>query len=145
MSNTDVLRDSESGLLPPGFISNHLFRFTVDGYEGLAEVDGYHPASREAIEICQSQSMGESPKPGQKRKLASDVLKLIFLKELGLISRGRVFISSPEMYTWCQQSGSWLNAARKRYDIDVILKTHSKKILRKKVRNALVKARREMR
>ena len=117
----------------------------MDGYEGLAEVDGFHPASREAIEICQSASLGVSPKPGQKRKLASDVLKLIFLKELGLISRGRVFITSPEMYTWCQQAGSWLNAARRQYGIDVILKTHSNKVLRKKVRNALLKARREMR
>lgn len=145
MSNTDVLRQSEAGLLPPGFLPNHVFSFTIEGYEGLAEVDGWHPSSREAIEICQSESLGSSPKPGQKRKLASDVLKLIFLKELGLVSRGRVFITSPEMYTWCQQSGSWLNAARKRYGIDVVLKSHGKKAMRKKVRNALLRARKEMR
>lgn len=145
MSNTDILRSSEADLLPPGFIQHYVFAIEVDGYKGEAEVDGYHPSSREAIEICQSESMGESPKPGQKRKLASDVLKLVLLKQLGMISRGRVFVTSPVMYTWCQQSGSWLNAARRHYGIDIILKAHSKKSIRKQVRNALVKARREMR
>jgi hypothetical protein len=142
MSNTDILRRSEAELLPPGFLLDHVFNFGIDGYEAVAEVDGFHPVSREAIEICQSQTDG-APKPGQKRKLASDVLKLIFLKDLGLIKRGRVFITSPEMYTWCQQTGSWLSAARKHYHIDVILVQHPSKTIRKQVRNALQKARRE--
>jgi hypothetical protein len=143
MSNTDILRRSEAELLPPGFILDHVFSFGINGYEAIAEVDGFHPVSREAIEICQSASTNGTPKPGQKRKLASDVLKLIFLKDLGLISRGRVFITSPEMYTWCQQSGSWLNAARRHYHIDVILTQHPSKTIRKQVRNALMKARKE--
>ena len=104
----------------------------MDGYEGLAECGRLSSASREAIEICQSARHSGFHRNPDKRKLASDVLKLIFLKELGLISRGRVFITSPEMYTWCQQAGSWLNAARRQYGIDVILKTHSNKVLRKK-------------
>jgi hypothetical protein len=143
MSNTDLLRTSESVLLPPGFLQDHVFELKVDGYQGRAEVDGYHPISKEAIEICQSESLFGSPKPGQKRKLAADVLKLIFLYDLGLISRGRVFVTSQAMYDWCQQTGSWLNAARKRYGIVVELKGHGSKLLRKKIRNALKKARRE--
>ena len=95
-------------------------------------MDGFHPLRARPLKSARARVIGVSPKPGQKRKLASDVLKLIFLKELGLISRGRVFITSPEMYTWCQQAGSWLNAARRQYGIDVILKTHSNKVLRKK-------------
>jgi len=142
MSNTDVLRSSEKELLPPGYLVDHVFTISVEGYKGTAEVDGFHPGSLDAIEICQSDSLIESPKPGQKRKLASDVLKLIFLKDLGLIRRGRVFVTSQAMYTWAQQTGSWLNAARKKYDIDVELRTLPKR-LRKQVRNALAKARRE--
>lgn len=143
MSNTDVLRTSESALLPPGFIQDYVFNLKVDGYHGRAEVDGYHPISKEAIEICQSESIGDSPKPGQKRKLAADVLKLIFLREIGVISRGRVIVTSRAMYDWCQQTGSWLNAARKHYGITVELAGHGSKFLRKKIRNAMKRARRE--
>ena len=145
MSNTDILRHSESALLPAGFIQDHVFKLHVGDYHGQAEVDGYHPISREAIEICQSESLFGSPKPGQKRKLASDVLKLIFLKEQGIISRGRVFVTSQAMYDWCQTTGSWLNAARKHYGIVVELKGHGSKLIRKKIRNAMLKARKEMR
>lgn len=143
MSNTDLLRTSESVLLPPGFIQDYLFDLRIDGYTGRAEVDGYHPISKEAIEICQSESLTDAPKPGQKRKLAADVLKLIFLRDLGLISRGRVFVTSQAMYDWCQQTGSWLNAARKQYGIVVELRGHGSKLLRKKIRNALMRARRQ--
>jgi hypothetical protein len=131
-------------LLPPGFIQDHIFEIRVDGYHGRAEVDGFHPISQEAIEICQSEAIDGSPKPGQKRKLAADVLKLIFLRDLGLISRGRVFVTSQAMYDWCQQTGSWLSAARKQYGIVVELRGHGSKLLRKKIRNAMVKARNEM-
>lgn len=144
MSNTDVLRESERSLLPPGFIQGHVFTLHVGDYDGQAEVDGFHPVSKEAIEICQSQSAGDAPKPGQRRKLASDVLKLIFLTQLGLISRGRVFVTSQSLYDWCQTGGSWLNAARKHYGISVELHAHHNKLLRKKIRNVLMKARREM-
>ena len=143
MSNTTVLRASERELLPPGYLQDHVFTLSVEGYHGDAEVDGYHPETFEAIEICQSESLIGAPKPGQKRKLASDVLKLIFLKQLGLISRGRVFVTSQAMYDWCQQTGSWLNAARKQYGITVELHTHSRKHLRKQIRNVLGRARRE--
>jgi hypothetical protein len=143
MSNTDILRHSEAALLPEGFIVGHTFSIRVQGYDGLAEVDGYNPETCEAIEICQSEAAGESPKPGQKRKLASDVLKLIFLKQLGYISRGRVFVTSPEMYTWCNQKGSWLNAARKYYGVSVELRAHDSKTMRKKIRHVLATARRE--
>lgn len=143
MSNTDVLRKTEGLLLPPGYVQGHVFDLRVGDYHGTAEVDGFHPISREAVEICQSASVSRSPKPGQKRKLASDVLKLIFLKEQGLISRGRVFVTSRELYNWCQQSGSWLNAARKHYGVVVELKAHDNKLLRRKIRNALMMARRE--
>lgn len=144
MSNTDILRSSEKELLPPGYLVDHVFHIVVQGYSGTAEVDGFHRETGDAIEICQSDSLLESPKPGQKRKMASDVLKLIFLKDLGLIRRGRVFVTSQAMYTWAQQTGSWLNAARKRYGIDVELRALPKR-LRKQVRNALVEARRERR
>lgn len=39
MSNTDLLRASEADLLPPGFVQDHVFDFTVDGYRGRAEVE----------------------------------------------------------------------------------------------------------
>jgi len=143
MSNTDLLRTSERSLLPPGFLQDHVFELHIDGYHGQAEVDGYHPVSREGIEICQSESISASPKPGQKRKLAADVLKLIFLRDIGLISRGRILVTSRALYDWCQQTGSWLSAARKQYGIMVELRGHDNKFLRKKVRNALVRARRE--
>jgi hypothetical protein len=145
MSNTDVLRTSEAAFLPPGYLQDHVFELHIDDYRGQAEVDGFHPVSREAIEICQSETLGGAPKPGQKRKLASDVLKLIFLKEQGFITRGRVFVTSQEMYDWCQKSGSWLNAARKYYGVTVELHGHENKLMRKKIRNILVKARKEMR
>lgn len=144
MSNTDILRTTEGDLLPPDYERNRVFELLIGTYQGRAEVDGFHPGTKEAIEICQSESSGSSPKPGQKRKLASDVLKLILLRDLGYISRGRVFVTSREMYTWCQQTGSWLNAARKQYDISVELRVHDNKKTRKKVRNALAAARREM-
>jgi hypothetical protein len=142
MSNTDILRKSEKDLLPPGYLIDHVFQLSVGDYRGTAEVDGFHPVSKDAIEICFSETGDSSPKPGQKRKLASDVLKLIFLKDLGLITRGRIFVTSLELYTWCQQTGSWLNAARAKYGITVELKTLSKGS-RKQVKHALAKARRE--
>ncbi len=141
MSNTDVLRDSEAALLPPGFVQGHRLHFRINDYDGIAEVDGWHPESREAIEICQGGSGG--PKPGQKRKLASDALKLIFLREQGLISTGRMFVTNPEWYTWLHQSGSWLSAACRFYGIHVELKRHGKKQLRKKIRNVIHQARTE--
>lgn len=144
MSNTTVLRASERELLPPGYIQGHIFDLAVGEYHGKAEVDGYNPDTFEAIEICQSESLNGAPKPGQRRKLAADVLKLMFLKELGLITRGRVFVTSQAMYDWCQQTGSWLNAARKQHDITVELHTHGRKQIRKQIRNALGRARREM-
>lgn len=143
MSNTDILRKTEKELLPPGYVLDHIFQITVDGYSGTAEVDGFHPVSRDAIEICQSDTEESSPKPGQKRKLASDVLKLIFLKDLGLIDRGRVYVTSQSLYTWSQQQGSWLNVARKKYGIDVELRVPPK-YMRKQIRNALKEARGEM-
>lgn len=142
MSNTDTLRKSENELLPQGFELDHVFDIQIENYRGTAEVDGYNPETREAIEMYLSATTGSAPKPGQKRKLASDVLKLIFLSDLGLISRGRVFVTSKELYTWSQQTGSWLNAARKKYGIDVELKRLQKKT-RKKVRNVLTRARRK--
>jgi hypothetical protein len=141
MSNIDAFKKTECDLLPEGFEVNHIFDIQINDYKGSAEVDGFDPISREAIEIFQSGTLGKSPKRNQKRKLAADVLKLIFLKELGLITRGRVFVTSQELYTWCQQTGSWLNAARKKHEIDVELKSLPKK-QRKMVRNALSKIRR---
>ena len=77
MSNTDFLRQSEADLLPPGFVHGHSFELCIGEYRGYAEVDGWHPARREAVEICQSET-GGAPKAGQRRKMASDALKLIF-------------------------------------------------------------------
>ena len=144
MSDTTVLRVSERELLPPGYLQDHVFDLSVGDYRGKAEVDGYNPDTFEAIEICQSESLVGAPKPGQRRKLAADVLKLIFLTQLGLITRGRVFVTSQAMYDWCQQTGSWLNAARKYYNVSVELHTHTRKHLRKQIRNVLGRARREM-
>jgi hypothetical protein len=138
----DALRKTEADFLPQGFEVNHIFDINVGDVQGTAEVDGFDPISREAIEICQSVTPGTTPKRNQRRKLAADVLKLIFLKDLGLITRARVFVTSPELYTWCQQRGSWLNAARKKYGIGVELKSLPKK-RRKMVRNALLKIRRK--
>lgn len=143
MSNTDILRKTERELLPPGYLLDHIFEFELEGSRGIAEVDGFHPATRDAIEICLSDTTDHSPKPGQKRKLASDILKLIFLKDLGLISRGRVYVTSQALYTWSQQTGSWLNSARKKYGVDIELHTPSKHI-RKQIKNVLREARGEM-
>jgi hypothetical protein len=145
MSNTDILRKSEAELLPPGFIQDYVFELDVGDYQGKAEVDGFHPVSREAIEICQSESLRETPKPGQKRKLASDVLKLVFLLQQGLITRGRVFVTSPELYTWFHQTGSWLSAACRHYRVTLELKQHDRKSMRKRIRNVMREAQREMR
>lgn len=145
MSNTDVLRDSEADLLPPGFVQGQVFHLTVNGYVGSAEVDGWNPDTQEAIEICQSMTLGGVPKPGQKRKMASDVLKLVFLKQQGIIKSGKIFVTSEEMSRWLHQSGSWLSAACRSYDIKVELHQHTKKSLRKQIRNVMMQARREMR
>lgn len=145
MSNTDFLRSSEADLLPEGFIQGHVFQLEVDGYHGIAEVDGWHPGLREAVEICQSDTDGTTPKPGQKRKLASDVLKLVFLMNRELIVRGRVILTSTEMYTWFHQSGSWLGAACRAYGIGVELRKQERKNVRKRIRNVMRAAKREMR
>lgn len=143
MSNTDFLRQAEAELLPPGFVHGHIFHFEDNGQAYTVETDGWHEASKEAIEICQSES-GEfgTPKPGQKRKLASDVLKLVFLKDLGLVTRGRIFLTSEEMYTWFHRTNSWLAAVCKRHEIDVELRRHDRKRARKRVRNVMLAARR---
>lgn len=143
MSNTDFLRRSEAVLLPPEFVQGKIFTFKVGDYEAHAEVDGWNDALFEAIEICQSEVLAETPKPGQKRKMASDVLKLVFLKNLGLVKSARVYVTSPEMYTWLHQSGSWLAAACRNFGIKIELKQLNKKILRKKARNVMSRARRE--
>ncbi|MFZ6015765.1 MAG: hypothetical protein ACOYUZ_05455 [Patescibacteria group bacterium] len=143
MSNTDYLRQTEASLLPEGFEQGHVFEFTVQDYKGRAEVDGWNPQTQEAIEICQSEVSGGTPKPGQKRKLASDVLKLIFLIQLGKIQKGKVYITCQELYTWLHQSGSWLSAATRYYNINVEIKRHSRKRMRKRIRNVILKARRE--
>ena len=142
MSNTDFLRKTEADFLPHGFIQGQIFHFTVNGYQGSAEVDGWNEETGEAIEICQSESDG-SPKPGQKRKMASDALKLIFLIDQGLILSGKIFVTSQEMYTWFHQSGSWLSAACRHHHIGVELKHHSKKMVRKRIRNVMRQAQRE--
>jgi hypothetical protein len=143
MSNTDFLRNAEAELLPPGFQHGHIFKFEDGGQAYTVEVDGWHEAAQEAIEICQSDT-GEfdSPKPGQKRKLANDVLKLVFLKELGLVKRGRIFLTSEEMYTWFHRTNSWLSAVCKHHDITVELRRHDRKRVRKRVRNVMLAARR---
>lgn len=143
MANTDYLRQSEARLLPPGFVQGHVFHFRVGEYEGMAEVDGWHPVSREAIEICQSETEGETPKPGQKRKMASDALKLVFLKNQGLIKTGRIYITSQEMYTWFHQTGSWLSSACRYFQIPVELKRQENKHARKRIRNVIHQARNE--
>jgi hypothetical protein len=144
MSDTDALREAERELLPNGFEWGHVFELDVNGYRGIAEVDGFDPISREAIEICLSETAEASPKPGQKRKLASDALKLIFLKDLGLIGRGRIFVSSPELSRWFHEAGSWLSSACRHYGIALELKTIANKRKRKNVRNALLQARKEI-
>ncbi len=141
MSNTDLLRRSEADLLPPGFIQGQTFYFTVHGYAGLAEVDGWNPDTQEAIEVCQSATRGV-PKPGQKRKMASDALKLIFLIDQGCIRSGKIFVTSGEVYTWFHCSGSWLSATCRHYGIAVELRRHNKKTLRRKIRNVMRDARR---
>lgn len=141
MSNTDFLRLTEADLLPPGFVQGQTFHFTVNGYVGLAEVDGWNPDTHEAIEICQSETHG-APKPGQKRKMASDAFKLIFLIEKKYIKSGKIFVTSEEMYTWLHQSGSWLAAACRHYGIHVELHHHESKVMRKKIRNVMRGARR---
>lgn len=143
MSNTDILRKTEKELLPPGYVLDHVFDIVVNDYSGTVEVDGFHPVTRDAIEICQSDVIESSPKPGQKRKMASDVLKLVLLKDLGLISRGRIYVTSQALYTWSQQQGSWLSAARKKYGIDVEFRTPPKHV-RKQIKNILREARGEM-
>lgn len=144
MTNTDFLRQAEAELLPPGFVHGRIFNFVDAGLAYMVEVDGWHEASQEAIEICQSDA-GErgAPKPGQKRKLASDVLKLVFLKELGLIKRGRIFLTSEEMYTWFHRTNSWLSAVCRHHEIAVELKRLDRKRARKRVRNVMLEARRE--
>lgn len=144
MSDTAILRTAERELLPEGYERDVVFRFTVDGYEACAEVDGFDPVTKEAIEICLSETAEVSPKPGQKRKLASDVLKLILLHDLGFIGRGRIFVSSEELSRWFHQNGSWLSAACRKYHISLELKTIKNKHERKRIRRALVNARREM-
>ncbi len=143
MSNTDFLRQSEADLLPPGFVQGHVFQLHIGDYDGVAEVDGWHPESREAIEVCQSETLGGTPKPGQKRKLASDALKLIFLTQQGLISKGRLVVTSQETYTWFHQTGSWLSAACRFYGINIEIKRHERKTMRKRVRTVMRSARRE--
>jgi len=143
MSNTDFLRRSEAALLPPEFVQGKIFNFKIGDYDGLAEVDGWHDALKEAIEICQSETRNQVPKPGQKRKMASDVLKLVFLKDEGLIKSSRVYVTSPEMYTWLHRSGSWLSAACRHFGIKVELKQLDKKQMRKKARNVMARARKE--
>lgn len=145
MSNTDLLRTSEAELLPPGFVQDHVFDFSVGDYHGRAEIDGWHPESREAIEIFQSDCPDGTPKPGQKRKLASDVLKLIFLIDKGLIKSGRVFVTSESLYTWFHQTkGSWLSSACRHYGIRIELHQHRNKTTRRKIRNVMRNASVEM-
>jgi hypothetical protein len=144
MSDTRALRDAERDLLPNGFEWGRVFEFDVNGYRGIAEVDGFNPETGEAIEICLSETFESSPKPGQKRKLASDALKLIFLADLQFVSRGRIFVSSPELSRWFHEAGSWLSAACRHYGIALELKTIANKRKRKTVRNALLQARKEM-
>lgn len=143
MSNTDFLRRSEAVLLPPEFIQGKIFKFKIGDYEGLAEVDGWSDALGEAIEICQSETLNQTPKPGQKRKMASDVLKLVFLKNLGFIKSARVYITSPEMYTWLHRSGSWLSAACRHFGIKIEQKQIDKKQMRRRTRNVMSRARRK--
>jgi hypothetical protein len=137
MSHTEELRRTEAKLLPPGYQHGFNFKYLIDEKEGFVEIDGWNPATREAIEICQSESGQDSPKPGQKRKLASDVLKLVFLLTQGLISRGRVYVTSPELYTWFHHADSWLSAACRYFGIAVELRQHDKKTTRRRIKNIL--------
>jgi hypothetical protein len=145
MSDTAILRSAERELLPAGYERDVVFHFSVDGYDAYAEVDGFNPTTKEAIEICLSETSEASPKPGQKRKLASDTLKLILLHDLGLIGRGRIFVSSKELSKWFHQTGSWLSAACRKYHITLELKLIQNKRERKRVRHALAIARKEKR
>jgi hypothetical protein len=144
MSNTDFLRSSEADLLPEGYVQGHIVDLRPYGHQGSVELDGWHPERCEAIEICQSEAMGESPKPGQKRKLASDILKLAFLCELGVINRGRIYVTCEELYTWFHAGQAWIAAAARLHGITVELRRHSSKLVRKRVRNTILGARREM-
>lgn len=141
MSDTEYLRQSEALLLPEGFIHGHVFTLEKQGGATRVEVDGWHPETREAIEINQSQTTHTYPKPGQKRKIASDALKLIFLKEKDIISRGRIFITSEELYTWLHRSNSWLSQVCNHYNIGVELHAHDRKRTRKRIRNVIKNAR----
>ncbi len=141
MSDTEYLRQSEALLLPEGFIQGHIFYINEEQISYRVEVDGWNPASLEAIEINQSQTAHAYPKPGQKRKLAMDILKLIFLIEKDIVSRGRIFITSEELYTWLHRSNSWLSHVCKHYNIGVELHEHTRKRTRKRIRNIIKKAR----
>ncbi len=143
MSNTEYLKKTEADLLPPGFLHGHVIIFESDGVSIRTEVDGWHPETREAIEICLSESGNSMPKPGQKRKLSSDVLKLVYLKDRNLIDRGKVYVTSAELYTWFHQTTSWLAAACKHYAIPVELKSYGSKTVRRRVKNVIREARRE--
>ena len=143
MTDTGALRAAERELLPEGFEWGRIFEFDIGAYHGRAEVDGFNPVTLEAIEICLSETSETSPKPGQKRKLASDALKLIFLRDLGVIGRGKIFVTSAELSRWFHETGSWLSAACRHYNISLELKTIGNKRKRKTVRNALAQARRE--
>lgn len=142
MSHTEVLRRTEADLLPPGYQHGFHFRYLIDEKEGFVEIDGWNAVTREAIEICQSEGGFDAPKPGQKRKLASDVLKLVFLLTQGLIARGRVIVTSQELYTWFHKSDSWLSAACRYYGIPVELRQHEKKTIRRRIKNILRQERR---
>lgn len=130
-------------MLPPGFVHGHVLRFESDGVSITTEIDGWHPVTREAIEICQSESGKGVPKPGQKRKLSSDVLKLIYLKDKHLIENGKVYVTSVELYTWFHQTTSWLAAACRHYSIHVELKSYDSKTVRRRVKNVMREARLE--
>jgi hypothetical protein len=66
MSNTDALKKTEANLVPPGFEIDHVFDIQIGDYHGTAEVDGFDPVSREAVEIYQTDT--RSPKSGQHRE-----------------------------------------------------------------------------
>lgn len=144
MSNTDFLRTSEADLLPEGFVQGHVFDLRPYGHVGSVEIDGWHPDTCEAIEICQSESLGASPKPGQKRKLASDILKLVFLCELGIVKRGKIFVTCNELYSWFHTGHAWIAACARLHHISIELRRHSSKTIRKRVRNTHLDARRQM-
>ncbi|MEK7115964.1 MAG: hypothetical protein AAB879_01055, partial [Patescibacteria group bacterium] len=64
-------------------------------------------------------------------------------KSQGCIDHARMYVTSPEMYTWFHQAGSWLSSACRYYEIHVELKRHDKKHIRKRVRNVMRRARSE--